>query len=1065
MRRVSIWLVILFLISIGSGYLSYSNQKTVSSETITSGQIRATKIALSTEQTSEILNVAPSDMPKVLSKAYRLRPDKRFLLAIQEVYSFFLPGVKEKVTAKFLEGQWVIISGKMEVGRVPEFPEFSDFLNLISISSNKLNREFPQNLTDQNSPQIYLSIKGELSKFLAPNATIALQKINAMWAKGNHDPQLLKLATQGLIGTALQGSDQLEISDPVHAKALAVLGITQSLTSISMKREEALLAWIMDYSGHAVKVAKLLDESDPLGMFIMKNDSSLKKLAWSDESSTEAKYLWLLRLAQLRKMEDWYTWLLTAFGDIPLTISVLKTGLELKSFVGSRHFTKEIQQIAILELSSERDRHSGQDISQLAIEALLKNNQYYQILNTVLELESVTGSRIARFESELKTVGKNYAGPFLDAKTYSSYYRGHFYSSLFIEARHYLDTLSDINGAKQLSNEMKGKFYKIEKKFAAIKNEIGSLLASNAASNSEIGKWVRKVWMNYLVGSTASIELLVWYDNLIAAKAGEKNIEDLKFDLLTISELGVPALFQTYRATVINYSGMDPAVLLLAKHFVSRLDSRNKHKSLFGNIAIAHLNDLKVAEKLYRSVEASSPSNYVDILITNAYRSGDDKKLFKHLQSPHMSSDDKSDILFQLYFLHPNSRSAIEKEYRRFIKEDPEDWGLTNGYAGFLMRKKDFVQARKLIRNWQKLELVTPGLERINAQTKLARTYYEEGRYQDAWTEIAKVVEGQAGSSLRLAGKVLNKLGRLEDAEIIFRFNHKRYPSSISNLMPLIGFLWEHDRALEAAKLLKGFKGAISGKDWKSEIAQPFLEIFSSQPVEKGEEAFSQLIKAGMSSMHLMEMTPVIFENGKEELAFKMQAQLRWGGYGQVLLHFKAYPYLKKWQGEKKALEWLRKVIPTQFASHTSDMILSTKEFDLLWNFIKSPDEYGWMVRATAYLSDKNLSEKNKSQLFKHFNSPSKDQNYNIVGRYMLGMVTEQELLNAADTPKKRCEYAYFIGYKAQVEGNLEKASDWYRVVMETGQHRNGEYHMAVNQLVSWQEQFRYLSHLKPAQS
>jgi hypothetical protein len=1065
MRRTYILLSLFLLVVIFCGYVNFANKNFNLSESITANQIRATQIALTKPPTAEILIVPPVDMPKVLSSSYRLRPDKRFLISIQEAYKFFSKQKKARISVEFLEGKWVILCNEQEVGRLPEFPDFADFLAVISNWSKQLNKEIHQNLARRNSEEHFPGITNELNKFLAPQVAIALQNLNKLWEQGKRDPKLLQYATQGLISIALQSSQQLEISDLVYGKALAFLGITQSLTELPMKREEALLSGIMDYSAHAEKVAKNLQASDSIANFILKNDAVLEKQAQSEDSSTEAKFLWLIRLAQNKQMKQWYEWVMMAFGDDSLPLSVLKTGLEMKSFVGSRHFTKEMQKIAIQELSSEQDWQWDQYKPVKFVKAMVVNNKYYQVLNSIVDFGPTARSRIAQLESRLKTMDEKFSGPFLDTNTHRSYYRGHFYSSLFIEGRHYLITLSDINGARRFAGNMQGRFISIDKKVQSLKKDIDLLFPSSPVSNNPVSSPAKTPHGNYTDSSTASGEFVNWYDHLVSAREGEINTNELNSDMQEISVLGIPALFQTYQSLVVNYSTMDPSILKTIKDLAARMDSRNRHRRMLGNIAFDNLNDLKLTEKLYRSIEVSSPSNYVDILIANGNRSRNDKQLFKHLMLPNLSPDNKSDILFQLYFLSPDSHPRIEKEYQRLLKRNPEDWGLTNGYAGFLMKKNDFVKARILIRNWQKLELVTLGLERVNAQTKLARTYYEEGLYEEAWTEIAKVIEGQAGSSLQLAGKVLNKLGRLEDAESIFRFNAKRYSSHIKSLTPLIGFLWEHDRASEAAKLLKDFNRPISGKHWNSELAQPFSELFGSQPVEKGTQAFAHLIKAGMNPMELHGIPAAIFKEGNAELAFKTQSQLHYVGRGQLLINFNAYTYLKEWQGEAKALEWLKKVITAPAINQSSDIILSTKEYSLLWKFIQKPDEYAWLSRAAGYSSDKNLSEKNKTALFQYFKSPNKNPHYHIVGQYMLGMVTEQELLNAADSPKKRCEYAYFIAYKARVEGDYEKASDWYRIVLETGQAFDGEYYMALKQLMGWRSQYRYLSKLEPALS
>lgn len=1066
MRRVSILLVVLLLISIGCAYFTFSNPINVVPENLLAKKIRAKKIALFKEQADEILKVALSDMPKVLDSAYRLRPDKRFLFSLREIHQFFSKRDNGKIGVQFMDDQWVVFCQDKEVGRLPEFPEFSDFLTLISNWSKKLNKEFPLNLAGKTSPKHFPEINQDFSGFLVPQIATGLQKINTQWVQGNRDPHLLKLAAQSLVRISLQSSYQLELSDLVQGKALAILGIARSLTAFPMKREEALLAWVMDYSDHAERVSRKLDQSDPIKMLIMKQDFSLENLARLEDSSTETKFLWLVRLAQKRQMGNWKKWVVEAFGDTELPLSVLKTGLEMKSFAYNQFFTGKMQEFAINELSPGKYWAWVQSEPVKVMKAILVYNKYYQVLDTVFKFDPAERNRMDRLESELETVDKKYSGPFLDANTIRSYYRGHYYSSVFVEGLHYLDSLSDINGARRFAENMQERHNFLEKQYLSFKNDFEVIFPSDLISNNPPYSPGQIHYTDFPDGSNATREFVNWFHHLVSVKENRRNSSGVRLDLLDIKDLGVPALYETYKSLISITSIYNSRFLSTIKQLAWRLDSRNNHKRILGDIAVVHLTDLKLAEKLYRSVEASSPSNYAEVLTDNAYRSRDDKQLFKHLQSPHLSSDDKSDILFQLYSLNPDSHPLIEKEYQRLLKMDTKDFGLNIGYAGFLIKKKKYEKARKLISDWQKLKLVTPGLEHINAQTVYARSYYKEGRYEEAWTEISKVVEGQKGNSLKLAGEILNKLDRLEDAEYIFRFSAERYSSHIGSLMPLIKFLWEHDRGLEAAKLLKGFKRPIPVEYWKKKIGETFSEIFGSLPVEKGEQAFSQLIQAGFVPLQLKIIPPVVFKNGNPELAFKMQSQLLVGGWNvHLVVSINGYQYIKAWKGEAKALEWLKKVVPPQAIPHASKEILSTKEFGLLWSFIETPNEYDWLARATGYVSQPNLSEKNKKKLFAYFKSPGQNPHYHIVGRYMLGMVTEQELLNAADTPKKRCEYSYFIALKAQMEGDYEKASDWYRIVMETGQAWIGEYLMAVEQLMEWERKHQYLSELKEVES
>ncbi|HDN27827.1 MAG TPA: hypothetical protein ENG03_12200 [Thioploca sp.] len=51
---------------------------------------------------------------------------------------------------------------------------------------------------------------------------------------------------------------------------------------------------------------------------------------------------------------------------------------------------------------------------------------------------------------------------------------------------------------------------------------------------------------------------------------------------------------------------------------------------------------------------------------------------------------------------------------------------------------------------------------------------------------------------------------------------------------------------------------------------------------------------------------------------------------------------------------------------------------------------------------------------------------------------------------KAECEVAYYIGLQAQTEGRYFEASNWYRIAVETGLIKNGEYRWAYDQLTRW---------------
>jgi hypothetical protein len=124
--------------------------------------------------------------------------------------------------------------------------------------------------------------------------------------------------------------------------------------------------------------------------------------------------------------------------------------------------------------------------------------------------------------------------------------------------------------------------------------------------------------------------------------------------------------------------------------------------------------------------------------------------------------------------------------------------------------------------------------------------------------------------------------------------------------------------------------------------------------------------------------------------------------------------------------------------------------------------EFLWLQRLIAWLA----LEKNPAGLEKDFiahykqgwldNMKSKISGkntykyYNAIGRYLLEMISRDELLTRIKTSKQRCEFAYYIGLRERLKSNFPEAARWYRLCRETLLPNNGEFHWASDELFWW---------------
>ena len=308
----------------------------------------------------------------------------------------------------------------------------------------------------------------------------------------------------------------------------------------------------------------------------------------------------------------------------------------------------------------------------------------------------------------------------------------------------------------------------------------------------------------------------------------------------------------------------------------------------------------------------------------------------------------------------------------------------------------------------------------------------------------------------------MDKLGHRDQAEDLGRRMVARYPDSAALRADLAGLYWRHGKPAEAARLLKDASRRLRAEDWRSEVAPEFEEAFESRPNE-ALAAFMALLAEGCDPFAIKYL---IYSSARLKMyavAFEMASRIRWQGQGAVEFNVIAYQNLLEVKGQPAALAWLRSRIPPDSLNRASMVIFEVGRHELLWDLIERPDgnmaDFVWLMRASAAVRVGVGNDPNRARLFEYYNR-SLPGHYHVIGRFLLGLATEREVLDQATDASRRCEIAYFIGVRAQADGRYEDASDWYRVAVETGQSRYVEYRWAFYTLYKWLDPYKSLSRL-----
>src|SRR5438552_3466525 len=598
---------------------------------------------------SPLLALPPAQMRDALHAAYRLEPDRRCLTAFAEVQAWLGGRDPLPVSATFAQGAWRIEIAGEGVGTLPELPDFDDCMK-------------------------------------------ALEKWATVVGKG-------KGAVHGGRGAPAPGPprlnpvDLLDVTDRLRGKAWAFLAMSAALGGADLRRETALLAYLLDYSESARRLAAALPGADPVRAFVLHDDRGLTALAEASRDELGA-LLVLLRRAEEHDYPGWLAWVQAHYVGRPFAFPVLKSALELNAFLPNRVFPEVMPYLVLTYLFRETadtswtrqvrelDLYTGSDDAVGVIAALIGR-----------ALRVQAGDLVLRFEGELDLAGQRYQGPVLDADTYAAFYAGYFYSALWASAQFRLDQLASVPAAEEFAHTLPGDDMPRPAAFAR------------------------------------------WYRHRIDARAGKADVPLLLADLSASAPFGARPRFHTFQA-LDPYLVGGPGRFEAVRRMVSAMDSRPLDAAWLARTAERHLDDLNLAERLYRHLLRVAERRLPDDAVWSAYLFGDTPRLARYVDDPTLSLDSRRRAISYLASLRPARDPSIEQLYRRRLRDFPDSWRLTGDLVTHLEWKGEYATARAAAEAWLARGVPQAGLEGVSARTAIARTYCEEGRYAEAWEAI-----------------------------------------------------------------------------------------------------------------------------------------------------------------------------------------------------------------------------------------------------------------------------------------------------------------------------------------
>lgn len=971
----------------------------------------------------------PNQMLVNLRHSLRPKPDARFLSTVTEIHAFAENSLPQKLQIEFIQNRWQIaLEGKTGFLFLPEIPSFTDGINLARTQAGYLIAKLKLIPPEPATATELKSIGLKINTFHPIEINSLLKKLNDIWVQGTHAPQVLKLAAQALCRLAYISLDDVETSDLVQSRALALLALAQVATKEPMILEESLLAHRMGYGTHAKNLAKQLPGSTAWRRYLEHKDSALAQAAQQSSITSDIGYFWIQRLAELKKTKLWAQELNRRYSQTDSTLHALvaiqdlASGYSLPGFwpkttisklmphfiLGILIYESKPSDIGALLLSK-----SNSSINTQAMEAFV--GTIYSYLN------GNPGMLIDYFESNLETASQKFHGPFIDSRTYQSFYRGYFFSSLYRLGIHYLDKYSSVEAATQFANVL---------------------------GNSDRG---------------TAHDFQLWYRNLVAAKKGKADMEALLTDLSRLPNFGLPPALRTLEEQLPLYKFGSPEISTAVKFIIQRMDTRITHRYKLANIARKHLLYLSRAETLYQSIRRDNPAYSRSLEAWLGMYYGNPETIIAVAKDPSSKPYVRAKALTFVDDIAAYD-SEVRAVYNSLVAKYPTNWSIHKRFILFLEKRRDYKTAIQTARSWLNLKKDDATVfDHWQAVISISRIQVLQGRYKSAWKTIEPIVESYYGGAMRQAVDVSIAMEDYKTARDIAERLTKRYPDYLKSVLPLVKVHWSEGNYSEAAKILKQWPFRITEEEWRWTLGSSFSDLFSKKP-EKGLLAFKALLDAGINHWALQEFAVEVNKRNNPELAFNMQSRLKWSGPGYIEMLVRAYGYLGKWKSHEVAVKWLDKRIPIQMRNFSSMIFFGELQYPLLWELIPYPEknqypEAVWLARAAAYIEGARLSDE-QERLLRSYYQNANSGHYDLLGKYLLGMAKVTEIADSSMNSRKISEAAFYLGLRALYEKRYYAAADWYRVSIETGEYKNGEYRWSYDRLYVWKNKQRSLTAL-----
>ena len=967
-----------------------------------------------------IAGVPQADLPAFYRSRYRIKPDRRFLYAVEEI-DRLASGRTAPATLglRFDRDHWSVQLEHESVGTLPEIPAYADWEPLITSWTRRCLARRSATPSADAIPEL-ASLANDLSHGSAEQVLAALGQVNRLASKHALHPALVGAAAGGSVWLVVQTYDALQISDPLVGHTLALVALSKALQPGTPRSDEALLLRMMGYESAGAEAAAALPPGDPVGPFARFDSKGLATLA-ADKNAVRAQYLELLDLARGRGPVRWWAAFRKSRWSREVNLSSLRAIAELADFESIREASAGLTLAAFLETTA-KTAERGKSEGLWGPEAWPDEALSAYVASAHARLTSPPQAQTRAFEEAAARNASAEDGPLFDGPSLRSFQRATFYSAIHESAVFAFDFLGSTPAGE------------------AVAQEIKAPAAGTAA------------------------ELKAWMLARVAVRNGGPHGPMIEA-LADWRHLGVVPL-----ARVISFlswtgeSGIDPSNRQMLRNVNWALDSRPANLGAAEGFARNPLIDVPRVERLQQSRGEAAPYT-TDAAVRHAGKVGDVRALERFAADPNQSRSSRLLALILLRGRKGADPAFSRAQYAALMKAEPEDTGILGTLVEELRNAKQPAAARDAVTEWLAHRPSDEhDLRWAHAVMLKAETFADEKRWNEAWRTIRPTISVYSEEALTEGAWFLEKQGDWDQAMKLATAARDRYPDGHVPYAIIARLYWRQQKYAEAAGVLAGAR-VLNRAEWEGDLASSFGNVFAATDPHFGQSAFAALQDKKIDALYLVALARNVGSLGNHKLAFAMLTNISGADEAnKAAILIWSYDELAKTDGEAAAAQWLRKTMRN--AHQLALIAFQFQRYDILWLPLEDParptkaDEMQ-VMRAASLIYIREADSPRREELVRYFEARPANV-WRSMGLFLLGKLTPEQLdQQTRGTNLSMASRGWLLGMRAAEQGRYEEASDWFEIAVESDQNREPPNAWAYETMGRWMSKGQPLAELE----